>query len=74
MLDDEQRSDEQLREQFKERWTRTPSTKLTESIRSEASKYRTIINNAINSDAVVKERFAKHREGIRLLSLDSVSV
>lgn len=74
MLDDEQRSDEQLREQFKERWTRTPSTKLTESIRSEASKYRTIINNAINSDAVVKERFAKHREGIRLLSLDSANI
>ena len=73
MLDEEQASDDQLRQQFKERWTRTASRQLTESIRSEASKYRTIINNAINSDSVVKERYAKHIEGIKLLSLSAVS-
>jgi len=73
MLDEEAESDRQLRTQFKERWTRTPSEKLTEPIRSEGAKYRHIIDNAIGADHIVKERYAKHKESIELLSKQDVS-
>ena len=73
MLNEEEASDRQLREQFKERWTRTPSEQLTTPIREEAGKYRTIINNAISADGVVKERYGKHKQCIELLSKSDVS-
>ena len=74
MLNEEETSDRQLREQFRERWTRTPSQTLTAPIRSEAQKYRTIINNAMSADKVVKQRFNEHRSGYELLSKTNVSV
>lgn len=72
MLDEEEQSDKTLRNQFKERWTRTPSEKLTESIRAEGAKYRQILDNAIQADQVVKQKFGEHREGIELLSKPDV--
>lgn len=68
MLNDEQQSDTQLRAQFKERWTRTPSEKLTEPMRVNSSKYRQIINTAMQADGVVREKFNTHKNGIILLS------
>ena len=37
--------------------------------------YRTVINycNAIAADSIVKDKFAKHKEGIQLLSQSEVS-
>ncbi|XP_071444735.1 programmed cell death 6-interacting protein isoform X2 [Hetaerina americana] len=68
MLRDENESDSKLRTQFGDRWTRTPSVKLTETFRSNSEKYRKIISNAISADKSVKEKFGKHRAGIELLS------
>uniref|UniRef100_A0A182QIB3 BRO1 domain-containing protein n=1 Tax=Anopheles farauti TaxID=69004 RepID=A0A182QIB3_9DIPT len=69
MLDEERDSDNQLRAQFKDRWTRTPSDKLAGTFRVNGEKYRTIINNATSADKVIREKFATHKRGLELLSM-----
>lgn len=39
MLDEEQRDDTELKDRFKEKWTREPSSKLTETLRKEVMCY-----------------------------------
>ena len=73
MLDDEERSDTELKNQFKERWTRTGSSTLTIPLREEAKKYMDIIQNAINADKVVQEKYRTNRDCIFLLSKQPVS-
>ena len=68
LLTEERQSDDQLKSQFKERWSRTPSIKLTEAFTSNIAKYRQILANASNADNVVKGKFESHRRGIELLS------
>ncbi|XP_063974590.1 programmed cell death 6-interacting protein [Diachasmimorpha longicaudata] len=70
MLKEERDSDNQLREQFKERWTRIPSDKLTQQFTVNAQKYRAIIDNAVAADSTVRQKFEGHREGMEMLSLD----
>ncbi|BFZ06266.1 hypothetical protein BsWGS_09305 [Bradybaena similaris] len=67
-LDEEGRSDQQLKEQFKDRWTRTPSTSLTKPMRDEAGKYRGILDTAVQADHIVKEKYNSHKSAISLLS------
>jgi len=68
MLTEEKTSDDNLRSQYKEKWNRTPSEKLTATFNSNAAKYRTIINNAQQADTIVKEKFTTHLDGIRALA------
>jgi len=68
LLDDEQRSDAQLRSQFKERWTRLTSEQLTGPLFDELGKYATILDKAKFADQVVREKFDTNRQGIGLLS------
>lgn len=74
MLNEERDSDNQLREQFKARWTRTPSDKLTEQFRTNTSKYREIINKAIDADKVVRGKFDQSIRGVELLCQNQNSI
>ncbi|XP_052804277.1 programmed cell death 6-interacting protein-like isoform X2 [Mya arenaria] len=68
MLDEEEKSDKQLKDQFKERWTRTPSAQLTKPMREESGKYKNILDTAINADKIVQDKYGNHRNAIALLS------
>lgn len=72
MLDDEERSDTELRNQFKDRWNRTPSSALTVPLRAEAKRYLDIIQSAVTADKVVQEKYRSHRDSIVLLSKQTV--
>lgn len=73
LLYEEQESDDQLREQFKEKWTRTPSSRLTDTFRNNIAKYRQLIDSAIKADKVIREKYDAHKRGMQLLS-DGVEV
>lgn len=68
MLEDEEKSDTELRNSMKEKWTRTPSRQLTEYLHSEVRQYDTIMENAIKANKVIDTKYAKHKDGIELLS------
>ena len=72
MMDEEERQDTQMRDRFKAKWTPKPSAELTAQLRQEADKYRTIMENAVRADAVVREKYNKHRRNMDLLSKGEV--
>ena len=61
-----------MRDRFKERWTRLPSEQLTTTLRTEGGKYRAILNNAMEADGKVRQKFGGNREFIALLSKSEV--
>jgi len=68
MLREEQESDSSLRSQHGTRWNRTASDKLTGTFTTNATKYRTIIDNARTADSVVREKMTSHLTGMKALS------
>ncbi|XP_054162646.1 programmed cell death 6-interacting protein-like [Oppia nitens] len=70
-LNVEEESDDNLRTQFKERWTRTPSSKLNQNWKEHIAKYRSILQNAIEADNKVKQKFSAHYQKMQLLSSGS---
>ncbi|KAK7601370.1 hypothetical protein V9T40_008811 [Parthenolecanium corni] len=68
MLQEEKQSDDELRAQFREKWKRSESEKLTGSIRSNLDMYKQMIATAVNADSVVREKYLKHKQAIMLLS------
>lgn len=73
-LDNEATADREMKEKFKEKWSRTPSEQLTAAFRSEGNKYKQILDNAIQADHVVKEKYSANREYIDILSKSTVSL
>ncbi|KAF2349567.1 BRO1 domain [Trinorchestia longiramus] len=67
-LKEEADSDLQLRQQFKEKWTRTPSASLTATFQANATKYRKVIETAVAADSTVKSKLDANREGMQMLS------
>ncbi|CAG2104677.1 unnamed protein product [Medioppia subpectinata] len=72
-LNTEEESDDNLRAQFKERWSRTPSSKLNHNWKEHIAKYRSILHNAIEADNKVKTKFGAHSQKMQLLSSGSPS-
>ncbi|KAH7951242.1 hypothetical protein HPB52_006991 [Rhipicephalus sanguineus] len=66
--EEEEESDRELRAQFRERWTRSPSEKLNEPLRNSLAKYKEIMRVATEADKTVQEKFQKHQRHIELLS------
>ena len=67
-LEEEEKSDTELRTQMKEKWTRTPSKQLTEYLNAEIKQYEQIIENAIKANKVIDTKYSQHKDGIQLLS------
>lgn len=70
MLNEEAEADSRLRNQFKTKWTRTPSERLNEAFRSNSGKYREILRTAVSADKTVRETFDKYKRAMELLSRD----
>ena len=68
MLREEKESDSSLRSKHGAKWNRTPSDKLTGTFTTNATKYRTIIENAKTADGVVKEKMSQHIGGMKALA------
>ena len=53
-LEEEERSDTELRNQMKDKWTRTSSRQLTEYLHSEIRQYETLMENAVKANKIIK--------------------
>ncbi|XP_026535312.1 programmed cell death 6-interacting protein isoform X2 [Notechis scutatus] len=67
ILDEEEATDNELKNKFKERWQRTSSNDLYKSLRAEGSNFRNVLDKAVQADKQVKERYQSHRDTISLL-------
>ncbi|XP_028605825.2 programmed cell death 6-interacting protein isoform X1 [Podarcis muralis] len=67
ILDEEETTDNELKNKFKERWQRTPSNDLYKPLRAEGANYSNILDKAVQADKQVKERYQSHRDTISLL-------
>ena len=74
MLREESESDSSLRAQHGAKWSQTPSDELNRTFTVNATKYRTIINNSMQADSVVKEKWTKHMAGMQTLSRGEAAV
>ncbi|KAL7976814.1 hypothetical protein Chor_008763 [Crotalus horridus] len=53
ILDEEEATDNDLKNKFKERWQRTPSNDLYKSLRAEGTNYRNVLDKAVQADKQV---------------------
>lgn len=68
ILDKEEKDDDQIRSQLKEKWTRSPSHALTLNIRQEISKFKGNLEHARKSDNLVKTKYQDVEDMLRKLT------
>ena len=68
MLEEEEKSDSSLRSQHGAKWNRTASATLTTTFKTNLTKYKTILDNAVTADGVVREKMTTHQAGMAALS------
>ncbi|KRY72168.1 Apoptosis-linked interacting protein [Trichinella pseudospiralis] len=68
LLNEEKESDDQLRLQFKEKWTRMASEKLTEPLLQEIRKIEEVLESAKKADETIRQKLQTHSAGIETLS------
>ncbi|KRX27433.1 Apoptosis-linked interacting protein [Trichinella nelsoni] len=68
LLNEEKESDDQLRLQFKEKWTRMASEKLTEPLLQEIRKIQEVLESAKKADETIRQKLQTHSAGIETLS------
>lgn len=68
ILEDEEKSDNELKANLKEKWTRTGSKMLNEPLLTEIRQYEQIIANAIKANNTIEDKYKRHRDSIILLS------
>ncbi|KAK1173482.1 programmed cell death 6-interacting protein-like isoform X1 [Acipenser oxyrinchus oxyrinchus] len=67
ILDEEEATDNELRNKFGQRWQRTASNDLYKPLRTEGGNLCKFLDQAVQADKVVKERYSTHRDMIALL-------
>ncbi|KAK4471301.1 hypothetical protein MN116_004741 [Schistosoma mekongi] len=67
-LDDEEKSDDSLRTQYGERWSRKPSKELNKSWRSDIQKCLNLLEQTTKTDASLLERYEKYKKELEMLS------
>ncbi|TPP66624.1 Programmed cell death 6-interacting protein [Fasciola gigantica] len=67
-LDDEEKTDQNLRQQFGERWVRQPSSKLNEQWKQEIAKMFKFLEETKKTDLMLANRFEENAQLFELLS------
>ncbi|CAH8628319.1 unnamed protein product [Dicrocoelium dendriticum] len=73
-LDDEEKTDENLRKQFGERWTRKPSKELNEQWRKDIQKMLNFLVETEKTDAMLANRFEEQAYFYELLSKTDLEI
>ncbi|XP_064193749.1 programmed cell death 6-interacting protein-like [Anguilla rostrata] len=67
MLNEEESTDSELRTNFGQHWIRKPSGELYKPLRTEGMNFRSLLDKALQSDSLLRERYAVHSPMIALL-------
>ena len=72
LLREEREQDEKLRNQYKQKWNRTPSEQLTKQLTDDQTKYLALLQRSKEADIKVKTQFENTIDYMRILSLSKV--